>query len=170
VAIVGASNREGSVGNSVMTNILYGGFKGKLYPINPSSDTILGLKCYKNILDIDFPIDLAVIITPSNIVPRVIEQCGRKGVKAAVIISAGFKETGEQGKMLEDKVKRIAKDYEMRLIGPNCIGFINTDPKISLNASFTKGIPKSGNIALVSQSGAICVAMLEYAKMRNMGF
>ena len=102
--------------------------------------------------------------------PQVIEECGRKGVKAAIIISAGLKETGEQGKILEDKVKRIAKDYEMRLIGPNCIGFINTDPKVLLNASFTKGMPKSGNIALVSQSGAICVAMLEYAKMRNMGF
>jgi acetyl coenzyme A synthetase (ADP forming)-like protein len=170
VAIVGASNREGSVGNAVMTNILSGGFMGKLYPVNPSSDTILGLKCYKNILDIDFPIDVAVIVTPNNIVPQVIEECGRKRVKAAVIISAGFKETGEQGKILEDKIKRIAKEYDMRLIGPNCIGFINTDPKTSLNASFTKGMPKSGNIALVSQSGAICVAMLEYAKMRNMGF
>jgi acetyl coenzyme A synthetase (ADP forming)-like protein len=170
VAIIGASNRKGSVGNAVMTNILSGGFTGKLYPINPSSDTILGLKCYKNILDIDLHIDLAVIVTPNNIVPQIIEECGRKGVKAAVIISAGFKETGEQGKILEDKIKRIAKDYDMKLLGPNCIGFINTDPKILLNASFTKGMPKSGNIALISQSGAICVAMLEYAKMRNMGF
>ncbi|HEY7079686.1 MAG TPA: CoA-binding protein, partial [Nitrososphaeraceae archaeon] len=160
VAIIGASNRKGSVGNAVMTNILSGGFTGKLYPINPSSDTILGLKCYKNILDIDLHIDLAVIVTPNNIVPQIIEECGRKGVKAAVIISAGFKETGEQGKILEDKIKRIAKDYDMKLLGPNCIGFINTDPKISLNASFTKGMPKSGNIALISQSGAICVAML----------
>ena len=110
MAIVGASSREGSVGNAVITNILSGGFTGKLYPVNPSSsDTILGLKCYKNIHDIDFPIDLAVIITPSNIVPQVIEECGRKGVKAAVIISAGFKETGEEGKILEDKIKRIAK-------------------------------------------------------------
>jgi acetyl coenzyme A synthetase (ADP forming)-like protein len=170
VAIIGASNRQGSVGNAVITNILSGGFTGKLYPVNPSSDTIAGLKCYKNILDIDYPIDLAVIITPSNIVPQVIEECGKKGINAAVIISAGFKETGEQGKMLEDQIKRIAKDYDMRLIGPNCIGFINTDPNVSLNASFTKGMPKAGNIALVSQSGAICVAMLEYAKMRNMGF
>jgi acetyl coenzyme A synthetase (ADP forming)-like protein len=170
VAIIGASNRNGSVGNAVMTNILSGGFTGKLYPINPSSETILGLKCYKNILDIDFHIDLAVIVTPNNIVPQIIEECGRKGVKAAVIISAGFKETGEQGKILEDKIKRIATEYDIKLIGPNCIGFINTDPKISLNASFTKGMPKSGNIALISQSGAICVAMLEYAKMRNMGF
>ena len=171
VAVLGASNRKSSVGGAVMTNIISGGYTGKLYPVNPSHDTIQGLKCYKNIVDIEYPVDLAIIITPSNVVPQVLEECGKKGgVKAAVIISAGFKEIGQQGKILEDKIKRVAKGYGMRLIGPNCIGFINTDPKVSLNASFTKGMPKSGDIALVSQSGAICVAMLEYAKMRNMGF
>ena len=171
IAVLGASNRKNSVGNAVMANIISGGYAGKLYPVNPSHDTIQGLKCYKNIADIEYSVDLAIIITPSNVVPQVLEECGKKeGVKAAVIISAGFKETGEQGKILEDKIKRVAKGYGMRLIGPNCIGFINTDPKVSLNASFTKGMPKSGDIALVSQSGAICVAMLEYAKMRNIGF
>src|SRR5215469_214141 len=170
IAVLGASNRKGSVGNAVMINIISGGFVGKLYPVNPSSETILGLKCYSTILEIAEPVDLAIIIIPSKVVPQVLEECGKKGVKAAVIISAGFKEIGEQGKILEDKIKKIAKDYGIRLIGPNCIGFINTDPRVSLNASFTKGMPKSGNIALVSQSGAICVAMLEYAKMRNMGF
>jgi acetyl coenzyme A synthetase (ADP forming)-like protein len=171
VAVLGASNRKGTVGNAVMTNIISGGFAGKLYPVNPSSDIIQGLRCYKSILDVQYPVDLALIITPSNVVPQVLEECGRKGgVKAAVIISAGFKEIGEQGKILEDKIKNVAKRYSIRLLGPNCIGFINTDPKVSLNASFTKGMPKSGDIALVSQSGAICVAMLEYAKMRNMGF
>jgi acetyl coenzyme A synthetase (ADP forming)-like protein len=171
VAVLGASNRRGSVGNAVIANIVNGGYTGREYPVNPSSETVLGLRCYRSILEIVEPVDIAVIITPSNIVPKVLEECGKKGgVKAAVIISAGFKEIGEQGKILEDKIKRIAKDYGIRLIGPNCIGFINTDPKVSLNASFTKGMPKSGNIALVSQSGAICVAMLEYAKMRNMGF
>lgn len=171
VAVLGASNRKSSVGGAVMTNIISGGYTGKLYPVNPSHDTIQALKCYKSIVDIEYPVDLAIIITPSNVVPQVLEECGKKGgVKAAVIISAGFKEIGQQGKILEDKIKRVAKGYGMRLIGPNCIGFINTDPKVSLNASFTKGMPKSGDIALVSQSGAICVAMLEYAKMRNMGF
>jgi acyl-CoA synthetase (NDP forming) len=171
IAVLGASNRKGSVGNAVMTNIIGGGFAGNLYPVNPSSGTILGLRCYSSILEIAEPVDIVIIVTPSNVVPQVLEECGKKGgIKAAVIISAGFKEIGEQGKILEHKIKRIAKDYGMRLIGPNCIGFINTDPKVSLNASFTKGMPKSGNIALVSQSGAICVAMLEYAKMRNMGF
>ncbi|MFZ0512637.1 MAG: CoA-binding protein [Candidatus Nitrosopolaris sp.] len=171
IAVLGASNRKGSVGNAVMTNIISGGFAGKLYPVNPSSETIIGLKCYRSILEIAEPVDIAIIITPSNVVPQVLEECGKKGgVKAAFIISAGFKEMGEQGKILEHKIKRVAKGYGMRLIGPNCLGFINTDPNVSLNASFTKGMPKSGDIALVCQSGAICVAMLEYAKMRNIGF
>ena len=170
VAVLGASNRVGSVGNAVITNILSGGFSGRVFPINPSSDTILGMRCYSSILDIEHHIDLAIIITPSEIVPHVMEECGKKGVKTTIIISAGFKEIGEQGKVLEESIKRIAKNYSMRLVGPNCIGIINTDPKVSLNASFTKGMPRSGNIALVSQSGAICVAMLEFAKMRNIGF
>jgi acetyl coenzyme A synthetase (ADP forming)-like protein len=170
IAVLGASNRKGSVGNAVMTNIISGGFAGNLYPVNPSSETILGLRCYSSILEIAEPVDIAIIITPSKVVPQVLEECGKKGVKAAIIISAGFKEIGEQGKILEQKIKSIAKSYGIRILGPNCIGFINTDPKVSLNASFTKAMPKSGDIALVSQSGAICVAMLEYAKMRNIGF
>jgi acyl-CoA synthetase (NDP forming) len=105
-----------------------------------------------------------------NTVPQIIEDCGNKGVKAAIIISAGFKETGKEGKQLEEKIKEMAKRHNMRLIGPNCIGYINTNPSISLNASFAKGMPNPGNIALVSQSGAICLAMLEYSKARKMGF
>jgi 4-hydroxybutyryl-CoA synthetase (ADP-forming) len=171
IAVFGASNREGSVGNAVITNIILGKFTGKIFPINPSNDNVLGLKCYKNIFEVKYQtIDLAVIVTPSNTIPQIIEDCGNKGVKAAVIISAGFKEIGEEGKLLEENIKEIAKRHNMRLIGPNCIGYINTNPSISLNASFTKGMPKPGNIALVSQSGAICLAMLEYSKARNMGF
>lgn len=153
-----------------MTNILSGAFVGRVFPVNPSSRTIFGIKCYNSILEIEHPIDLAIIITPSKVVPQIMEECGRKRVKTVIIISAGFKELGEQGKLLEESIKGIAKKFKIRLLGPNCIGIINTDPKISLNASFTKGMPKSGNIALVSQSGAICVAMLEFAKMRNVGF
>ncbi|HZC50460.1 MAG TPA: CoA-binding protein [Nitrososphaeraceae archaeon] len=109
IAVFGASNREGSVRNAVITNIILGKFAGKIFPINPSSDTVLGLKCYKNIFDIKCEIDLAVIVTPSNTVPQIIEDCGNKGVKAAIIISAGFKETGKEGKQLEEKIKEIAK-------------------------------------------------------------
>ena len=170
IAVFGASNRGGSVGNAVITNIILGKFTGKIFPINPSSESILGLKCYKTIFDVECQLDLAVIVTPSKTVLQIIEDCGNKGVNAAIIISAGFKETGEEGKRLEEKIKEIAKKYNIRLIGPNCIGYINTNPNISLNASFTKGMPKQGNIALVSQSGAICLAMLEYSKARNMGF
>jgi acyl-CoA synthetase (NDP forming) len=170
VAVLGASARIGSVGNAVMTNIISGGNAGKIYPVNPSSDTVLGLKCYRSMTDIKDPVGLAIIITPSSTVPSIMEECGKKGVKTTVIISAGFKETGEQGKIFEDKVKAIAKDYGIRIIGPNCIGIINTEPKVSLNASFTKSMPKNGNIALVSQSGAICVAMLECAKTRGINF
>ncbi|MFQ5969594.1 MAG: acetate--CoA ligase family protein [Nitrososphaerales archaeon] len=170
VAILGASNKDGSVGNAVMTNILRGHFTGTVYPVNPSGNEVLGLKCYKSILDISTPVDLAVIITPSKTIPKVMEECGKNGVKSALIISAGFKETGEEGQLLEEQVKEIAMKRGIRFIGPNCVGMINADSKISLNATFTKGMPKYGNIALVSQSGAICSAMLEYARSRNIGF
>src|SRR5215469_15506649 len=119
IAVLGASNRRGSVGNAVIANIVNGGYTGRVYPVNPSSETVIGLRCHRSILEIVEPVDIAVIITPSNVVPPVLEECGKKGgVKAAVIISAGFKEIGERGKILEDKTKRIAKDYGIRLIGP----------------------------------------------------
>ncbi len=140
-AVLGASNKEGSVGNAVMVNILNGRFTGKVYPVNPSRDEVLGLKCYSSILGISDDVDLAVIITPSKTVPQLMENCGKKGVKCTVIISAGFKESGEEGRLLEEHVAAIAKKYGVRLIGPNCVGMINADPKISLNASFTKGMP-----------------------------
>ena len=145
-------------------------YSGILYPVNPSNSEIFGIKCYPNIKDIEGPIDLAIVIVPSKAVPQVIEECGTNGVKGAVIISAGFKEAGEQGKKLENQVIDIAKKYGIRLIGPNCVGFLNSDPKISLNASFMKRMPAFGNISLVSQSGAICGAMIEYAKMKEIGF
>jgi 4-hydroxybutyrate---CoA ligase (ADP-forming) len=170
VAVFGASNKEGSVGKAVTINIISGEFTGKIFPINPSSNTVLGLKCYKTIFDIESHVDLAVIVTPSSTIPQIMEDCGKKGVNGAIIISAGFKETGIQGKQLEEKVREISKRHNMRVIGPNCIGYINTNPSVSLNASFTKRMPHPGNIALISQSGAICAAMLEYCEARNMGF
>ncbi|MFQ5941664.1 MAG: acetate--CoA ligase family protein [Nitrososphaerales archaeon] len=170
VAVLGASNKEGSVGNAVMRNILQGGFTGVVYPVNPSSKEILGLKCYNSIIDLTDTVDLAIIITPSKTIPKLIEDCGNKAVKNVLIISAGFKETGEEGKLLEEQVKESARKHDIRIIGPNCVGLINADPEISLNATFTKGMPKYGNIALVSQSGAICSAMLEYASTKNIGF
>lgn len=170
IAVLGASSREGSVGNAVIKNIILGGYKGRIYPVNPSSSQILGLNCYSSLLDIKDQIDLAVVITPSHTVPGVIEECGKKGIKGALVISAGFREIGNEGAMLEQKLVQAAKKYDVRVIGPNCVGFINTSESISLNAAFTKGMPRAGNIALVSQSGAICGAILEYAKARNIGF
>ncbi len=170
VAVIGASHREGSVGNAVIKNLVDANYTGVLYPVNPSSSEILGIGCYSNIRNIKGTIDLAIVIVPSKAVPQVIEECGRKGVKGAIIISAGFKEVGELGKKLENQVIEIARKYGMRLIGPNCVGFLNSDPNISLNASFVKRMPKFGNVSLVSQSGAICGAMLEYAKIKEIGF
>ncbi len=170
VAVIGASNKEGSVGNAVMKNILDGSYKGQVYPINPSSEEIMGLKCHGRVTDISESVDLAIVIVPSKAVSQVIEDCGKKGVKGAVIISAGFKETGTEGKILEQQVAAIAKKFGVRLIGPNCVGLINSNPEVSLNASFTKRMPKFGNVSLVSQSGAICGAMLEYAKIKEIGF
>lgn len=170
VAVIGASNKVGSVGNAVIKNLVDANYTGVLYPVNPSSSEILGIRCYSNMQDIKGTIDLAIVIVPSKAVPQVIEDCGGKGVKGVVIISAGFKEVGELGKKLENQVIEIARKYGMRLIGPNCVGFLNSDPNISLNASFVKRMPKFGNVSLVSQSGAICGAMLEYAKMKEIGF
>lgn len=170
VAVLGASNREGSVGNAVIKNIILGGYEGRIYPVNPSSSQVSGLACYSSLLDIKDQIDLAVVITPSHTVPDVIDECGKKGVKGSLVISAGFREIGGEGAMLEQKLVQAARKYNVRVIGPNCVGFINTSKSISLNAAFTKGMPRPGNIALVSQSGAICGAILEYAKARNIGF
>lgn len=170
IALIGASSREGSVGHAVIENLLKGGYKGKLYPVNPSSSTVLGLKCYANVNDIPEPIDLAVIAVPGRVVAKVIEDCGKKRISGAVIISAGFKEAGASGRELEEQVVMTARKFGVRLIGPNCVGLINSDPKISMNASFAKQMPRFGNISLVSQSGAICGAMLEYAKIKEIGF
>ena len=170
IAVIGASDKKDSIGNAVIKNLVDAKYSGILYPVNPSNSEIFGIKCYPNIKDIEGPIDFAIVIVPSKAVPQVIEECGTNGVKGAVIISAGFKEAGEQGKKLENQVIDIAKKYGIRLIGPNCVGFLNSDPKISLNASFMKRMPAFGNISLVSQSGAICGAMIEYAKMKEIGF
>ena len=170
VAIIGASRRPESVGQAIFRNILLNNYRGILYPVNPKAEGILGVKCYPSVLDIPDKIDLAVIIIPREVVPKVLEECGEKGVKGAVIISAGFKEVGGRGVKLEEKVKRIVKKHHISLVGPNCLGVINTDPEVSLNASFARSIPKKGNIAFLSQSGALCTAVLDYAQGKGFGF
>lgn len=170
VAVIGASRRVGSVGYSVFSNLLSGGFTGVAYPVNPRVLSICGVRAYPSVLDIPDPVDLAVIIVPAGIVPEVLGQCGQKGIKGAIVISAGFKETGKQGAILEAQVLETARRYGIALVGPNCLGVLNTDPSVRLNASFAKEMPSDGNIAFVSQSGALCTAVLDYARGQGIGF
>ncbi len=170
VAVIGASREPGSVGHSVLQNLLMGHFVGVVYPVNPKARSVCGVRSYSSVLDISDPIDLAVVIVRAPLVPQVLRECGKKGVKGAIVISAGFKETGPEGARLEAEVVEIARAAGIALVGPNCLGVINTDPVVRLNASFAKEMPRSGNIAFISQSGALCTAVLDYAKGQGIGF
>lgn len=169
IAIIGASDKEGSVGRAITSNIMKG-YKGTIYPISPTRDTVFDKKAYKTVLDVSEQIDLAVIITKNTIVPTVLEECGKKGIKGAIVITAGFKEVDEGGAKLEQQLKEIAKKYNIKVIGPNCLGVMNLAPKTMMNSTFLKITPKSGEIALVSQSGAICAALVEDASAQGIGF
>jgi acyl-CoA synthetase (NDP forming) len=122
IALVGASTKENSLSRTILTNLIDGGYKGILYPVNPKSESILGVKCYSSVSAIPDPVDLAVIVIPSNYIPASLEECGKKGIKGIIIISAGFKEVGGEGVVLEKQVVEIIKKYNMALIGPNCLG------------------------------------------------
>lgn len=168
VAIIGASERPDSVGCRLMLNMQEAGFMGGLYPVNPKHEQVLGLTAYPNLLAIPADLDLVVIATPACSVPNIMQQCGEKGVGAVIIISAGFGEVGAEGKRLQQAVLDIAKRYNIRLIGPNCLGVIR--PNGQLNATFGEGRVKDGNLALLSQSGAICTAILDWANVQDIGF
>jgi acetyltransferase len=168
VAVFGASDRVDSVGQIVFQNMLQSGFQGSLYPINPSHPEVQGRKAYTSISQIIEPVELAVIATPPETVPGIIEECGKYKVKAAVIITAGFGEAGDTGKALECALLINAKRCGIRLIGPNCLGIMR--PDIGLNATFNKGGASPGNLAFVSQSGALCTAILDWAQSNDVGF
>jgi len=168
VAVIGASERPDSVGAIVFKNMLESGFKGTLYPINPTHKKIQGKRAYATIEDIGKPVELAVICTKAETVPDIIEACGRHGVRSAVVLSAGFSEVGAHGAAIERAMLANAKTYGVRIIGPNCLGIMRTG--IGLNATFFKGNIKSGNLALVSQSGALCTAILDWAPANDIGF
>ena len=170
IAVIGASNRQGSVGRAAFTNILLNEYTGTVYPVNPKEHSISGVRAYPSVLDLPETVDLAVVIVPSPIVPSVVEESGKNGVKGLVIISAGFKEVGPDGAELERQVSSIARKYSMRMIGPNCLGVINADPAVRLNASFASGMPAEGSIAFASQSGVLGEAVLDYASGENIGF
>ena len=169
IAVIGASDKEGSVGRAITSNIMKG-YKGTVYPISPSRDKVFDQKAYKTVLDVPNEIDLAVIITKNTVVPIVLEECGKKKIQGAVVITAGFKEVDDEGKKLEQQLKDISKKYNIRIIGPNCLGVMNLDPQTMMNSTFLKITPKSGQIALVSQSGAICAALVEDASAQGIGF
>ena len=168
VAVIGASDRENSVGNIIFKNILSSGYKGRLYAINPKHDTIQGQQAYKSIEEIGARVELAVIATRAQTVPHLIEQCGRSGVRNVIVITAGFSESGHIGAAIERKMLEIARSYNVRILGPNCLGIIR--PELGLNATFAKITAKAGNLALVSQSGAMCSAVLDWAKANDVGF
>lgn len=169
IAIIGASDKEGSVGRAITSNIMKG-YRGKIFPISPTRDRVFDKQAFKTVLDVKEPIDLAVVVTKNDIVPAVLEECGKKKIKGVIVITAGFKEVDEEGRKLEQKLKDIVKKYGIKLIGPNCLGVMNLDPKTMMNSTFLKVTPKSGQIALVSQSGAICAALVEDASAQGIGF
>ncbi len=169
VAVVGASSRPGKLGYSVLENLVRGGYaeKGRVYPINPKASEILGLPAYPSVLRVPDPIDLAVIVIPYPLVPPALRECGQKGIPAAIVISAGFREAGREGLEREIELMQIAREYHIRLIGPNCLGVIDTFTP--LNASFAAGTPPSGPMAFMSQSGALGTAILDWALAGRLG-
>ena len=159
VGIIGASDREGSIGSIVFRNMLDAGFKGRLFAINPNREKVFDQPCYKSVDDVPHRLDLAVIATPAATVPAIVDACGHAGTKSLVILSAGFAESGPRGAALERAVLENARRHRIRILGPNCLGMIR--PDIGLNASFAQGNAHKGSIALVSQSGALCTAILD---------
>lgn len=168
VAVVGASPDPQRLGHTVLKNIVEYGFAGPIFPINPRVPEILGRRSYASVLAVPEPIDLAVIAVPTRHVLAVADECGRKGVRGLVVITAGFKEVGGEGRELERRLLELVRAYGMRMLGPNSLGLI--DPHSSLNASFAGLMPDAGNIALMSQSGAICTAILDWSKLQGVGF
>jgi len=168
IAVVGASREEGKVGHDLLKNLVVHGYKGKIYPVNPKSDTILGIKTYPSVKDIPDAIDLAVVIVPAPHAGKVVDECIAKGTDSIVVISAGFKESGIDGAARERELHHKIKQHSVRMLGPNCLGLIDTQS--ALNASFAADMPAHGNIAFFSQSGALCTSILDWAVNECIGF
>jgi acetyltransferase len=168
VAVIGATEREGSVGRAIVSNLRGAAFQGKIYPVNPQQPSILGLAAYPSIREIPEPVDLAVIATPAATVPAIVGECVTAGVKSAIVISAGFREHGTEGQELERQIAQELKRGHMRLLGPNCLGVMN--PRFGLNATFAQTIARTGNVAFLSQSGALLTAILDWSLREQVGF
>lgn len=168
IALIGVPANPNSVGGVTLRNLVGGGFSGVVYPVNPKYEAVMGIPCFPNVKSLPKTPDLAVITTPANVVPQIVLECGEAGVKGIIIMSAGFKEVGSEGKDLETQVRQIVKKYDMRVIGPNCLGVMV--PSQKLNISFASTMPKPGNVAFISQSGALCTSVLDWAEEENIGF
>lgn len=170
VAVVGASNTPGKVGHDIFENIIKGNFQGTLYPINPKAKAVKCVRSYPSIMDLPEPVDLAIIIVPPKAALTSVDQCAQKGIKGVVIVSAGFREVGDKGRIIEDAITAKCREADIRLIGPNCLGVINPHPDVCLNASFSGRMPAYGHMSFISQSGALCTAVLDFAADRDFGF
>jgi len=170
VAVVGASSQPGKVGHDIFKNILWGGYTGTLYPVNPKAKSILCVKSLPSLLDIEDMVDLVMLILPPQRIVKAVEDCIKKGIKGIVVVSAGFREVGKEGLEIENRITAMCMAAGIRLVGPNCLGVINPHPSISLNASFSARMPAVGNISFISQSGALCTAVLDFAADRGFGF
>ncbi len=168
VAIIGASSSPDKLSYGILKNLLGYGYPGKVYPVNPRADEILGQTCYADIGSVPHPVDLAVVVLPSMAIPAIMESCGEKGIRAVTVISGGFREVGEEGKKLEEELLRIAEKHSIRMIGPNCVGTMNL--VTGLNTTFIKGVPARGGIGFISQSGAVCGGVVNHIEGKGIGF
>ena len=166
IAVIGASEKTGKVGNTILNNIINSGYSGKIFPINPKAVEICDLPCYKGVLDVPENIDIAIFVIPGKLVNKAAEECGKKKVKGLIIISAGFKEIGGEGVEREEELIKICLKYNMRILGPNCLGLIG----LNYNGSFAAETPKKGEIAMISQSGAMLTGMMDYSMTQAFGF
>jgi acetyltransferase len=168
VAVIGATERPGAVGRSILWNLISSPFGGTVFPVHPHRAHVLGIRAYESVAAIPEPPELAVIVTPAATVPDIVRQCGERGVQAAIVISAGFRESGEEGAALEAQVRAEARRHDMRIIGPNCLGVMS--PLTGLNATFASTMARPGNVGFISQSGALCTAVLDWSLREHVGF
>ena len=169
IAVIGASRHPGTIGYLLVRDLIESGFTGAVYPVNPNIDVVSSIKAYPSVLAIPGEIDMAIIVVPGKLVSKVVEECGRKRLRSLIVISDGFKESGPEGAIRERELREIAFGHGMRVVGPNCMGVINTDATVSMNATFCSTYPSMGNVSFLSQSGAMGVVILEYPRSINIG-
>jgi acetate---CoA ligase (ADP-forming) len=168
VAVIGASTNPNKLSHGILKNMKMYGFEGGIYPVNPKADAILDLKAYTDVSEVPDPVDLAVVVLPAPMTPDILRSCGERGIKAVIIISGGFREVGSGGIKLEEECRKVAQSYDMRLIGPNCVGTL--DLYTGLNTTFIQGVPATGSIGFLSQSGAVCGGVVDYITDKHIGF